>query len=435
MGCLGTITAFYGVHEAQGRGSLHMHALVWTLLNSELMERCTQKELEKICRIIDKRIATCISEEDVLHEDTSREDGTFVRCARRVIPKGLSLQELWRMGLRVMYSVQNHFKCTFTCFKNKAYWASCRMAKPSALSPLTKIFNLISVKNQLGEHELPIRSEEIPDPPEEDVFPSKRTNLLWCDHKRTSEVDANLVDGNPLISAAFGWNTCINFMATPGSCQSALFYVANYMRKPIGLLSGILPLVFSSVKKRVRYPSRASDAGNSSREAKYLSSIILNKLNAAQEVSDQIAASAVYGYDSYLSSHNFANLYVVDLFKYLKDKGKSLTDNATELDADDKEDINEATDNIDEEPDIAPVDVSGLGQSCFPVKRKLTYEEGGKIIIDMVRDIDDYIYRGPEFAALSPFTYKAVVTKVRRSEISRRSSKKFKAGHRPHLVV
>ena len=105
-------------------------------------------------------------------------------------------------------------------------------------------------------------------------------------NKRLTEVDANLVDGNPLISLAFGWNTCINFLSTPGSCQSSLFYVAHYMKKPISLLSGILPLVFSSVRKRLRYPSRADDAGDPSREAKYLSSIILNKLNAAQEVSD-----------------------------------------------------------------------------------------------------------------------------------------------------
>ena len=97
-----------------------MHALVWTLLNSELMERCTQKELKMICRIIDKRIATCISAQDVQLEDTSKKDNTFVRCARRVIPEGSSIDELWRMGLRVMYSVQSHFKCTFTCFKNRA---------------------------------------------------------------------------------------------------------------------------------------------------------------------------------------------------------------------------------------------------------------------------------------------------------------------------
>ena len=94
MGCLGTPTAFYGVHEAQGRGALHCHALVWTCLNTELMERCTQKELELICRIIDKRIATYISMDNVLIEDTAEEDGTFVRCARRIIPSILNFDQL-----------------------------------------------------------------------------------------------------------------------------------------------------------------------------------------------------------------------------------------------------------------------------------------------------------------------------------------------------
>ena len=244
--------------------------------------------------IIDKRIATCILDEDVEIEDNSREDGSFVRCARRIVPTGLTYDKLWRLGLRIMYSVQSHFKCTFTCFKNGVHRASCRMAKPSPLSPLTIISNLIPVLNDLGENILPKRSQDIPDPPDEDIFPSKSKNVKWCDHKRLTEVDANLVDGNPLISLGFGWNTCINFLSTPGSCQSSLFYVANYMKKPISLLSGILPLVFSSVRKRLRYPSRADDAGNPSREAKYLSSIILNKLNAAQEVSDQ--NRSLYGF-------------------------------------------------------------------------------------------------------------------------------------------
>ena len=110
-------------------------------------------------------------------------------------------------------------------------------------------------------------------------------------------------------------------MATPGSCQSALFYISNYMRKSIDKLSGIIPLSLAAVRKRKEYPSRADDARSPSREAKYLSTIILNKLNAADEVSDQIAASAVYGYDSFISSHSFANLYVVDLLKWIKNGG------------------------------------------------------------------------------------------------------------------
>ena len=100
------------------------------------------------------------------------------------------------------------------------------------------------------------------------------------------------------------------------------------MRKSIDKLSGIIPLALSAVRKRKAYPSKADDVGKPAREAKYLSTIILNKLNAAQEVSDQIAASAVYGYNSYISSHSFTNLYVVDLFKYMKNRGHVLGDTA-----------------------------------------------------------------------------------------------------------
>ena len=55
------------------------------------------------------------------------------------------------------------------------------------------------------------------------------------------------------------------------------------------MLTGIIPFSLSAVRKRKAYPSKADDAGSPTREAKYLSTIILNKLNAAQEVSDQIA--------------------------------------------------------------------------------------------------------------------------------------------------
>ena len=221
-------------------------------------------------------------------------------------------------------------------------------------------------------------------------------------------------------------------MATPGSCQSALFYISNYMRKSIDKLSGIIPLSLAAVRKRKQYPSRADDAGSPSREAKYLSTIILNKLNAAEEVSDQIAASAVYGYDSFLSSHSFANLYVVDLLKWIKNNGLGFGDDAVELDQEDKIDQQHG-DDLDEE--IAPISAIGKGQDCCTFKRRLTEEEGGKIVVDMVRDLDDYLYRGPHFADLSPFTYKAVVSRVRKSEIRRRSSVKVKPGKRPHLVV
>ena len=51
---------------------------------------------------------------------------------------------------------------------------------------------------------MPHRSDEIEDPPQNDVLPLEDRGTLWLDHKRVSDVDANLVDGNPFISAAFG---------------------------------------------------------------------------------------------------------------------------------------------------------------------------------------------------------------------------------------
>ena len=103
------------------------------------------------------------------------------------------------------------------------------------------------------------------------------------------------------------------------------------------------------------------------------------------------------------------------------------------MDEDDKEDENEAVADNEKDEKISAVDSSGFGQSCYAIKKKLTSEEGGRIVIDMVRDIDDYIHRGPAFAELSPFTYKAVVTKVRRGEIESRSSKEINCGTRRHF--
>ena len=125
-------------------------------------------------------------------------------------------------------------------------------------------------------------------------------------------------------------------------------------------------------------------------------------------------------------------MYVVDLLKWIKNSGRGFGDDAVELDPEDKID-QQHDDDLDEE--IAPISSIGKGQDCRAFKRKLTEEEGGKIVVDMVRDLDDYLYRGPVFADLSPFTYKAVVSRVRKSEIGRRSSVKVKPGKRPHLVV
>ena len=68
-GFLGVSQAFYGIFEPQGRAALHMHGLVWTMINSELIARCTKKQLEVLCKSIDRVIATWIHQDDVKDEE------------------------------------------------------------------------------------------------------------------------------------------------------------------------------------------------------------------------------------------------------------------------------------------------------------------------------------------------------------------------------
>ena len=115
-------------------------------------------------------------------------------------------KEIESFAKRVMYRVQLHSKCTFTCFKSKIFCCSCRLAKPSAQIEATKFSQLRTRKNKLDEIIKPMRDSCIDPPPPIGYlnFPSKDTRVLWCDHQRLNATDANLVDGNIALSASLG---------------------------------------------------------------------------------------------------------------------------------------------------------------------------------------------------------------------------------------
>ena len=161
----------------------------------------------------------------------------------------------------------------------------------------------------------------------------------------------------------------------------------------------------------------------------------MNRINGSQEISDQIAASAVYGYDSYICSHEFTNFYPVDLYNYVKTGGESLFAEISNLDAEDLDDEN-ADQSDDENVEIPDIDESsGKGQAIRPVTVKSS-EEKGKLIVPVVKDIDDYVNRGQgsSLSNFSPLHYKMTVSRVSRKEIGKRSSKEISSGTHAHAV-
>ena len=158
----------------------------------------------------------------------------------------------------------------------------------------------------------------------------------------------------------------------------------------------ILPLVYSAVSKRKLYPSKAEDAGSPQRNATYLTQILLNLLNGGDECSDQMAASAVYNMQSFISSHSFVNLYAVDFINYVKSGGKSLREDVNILDAKDFDSDDDSDSNMKVDPSDKSTRDTGYGQGARPIREKLLEDEGGGVRISIVRDIDDYIHRGEE---------------------------------------
>ena len=134
MGCFGVPVAFYGIYEPQNRGALHVHALLWTLINAELLSRCSKDEFHKICSLIDQIIASWVRDEDVQAEEAEKSTNTLPRCGLREVKDNLSWDEVASFAKRIMYRTQLHDHCSFTCFKGRANAQTCRMALPTSYS-------------------------------------------------------------------------------------------------------------------------------------------------------------------------------------------------------------------------------------------------------------------------------------------------------------
>ena len=427
-GVLGVSQAFFGIFEPQGRAALHMHALVWTLVNSGLIARCSKRQLELLCIAIDKVIATWINQKDVNDEEWEKDIPVLnKRCALRKVPRNMNLIKFGSFSKRIMYRVQYHGKCSFTCFKSKGFTDRCRLCKPTEEFPKTVFHILRENRAASGDILIPIRDTCIDPPPVIGnlSIPIPEERVFWLDHKRLNAVDGNMVDGNLSLSACLGWNTSVNFVAASGSAQSSIYYISRYMSKNPTQAKSILPLVYSAVSKRKLYPSKAEDSGSSQRNATYLTQIILNLLNGGDECADQMAASAVYNLSSSISSHNFVNLYAVDFINYVKSGGMSLQEDVNVLDAEDFDSEDDST--LNREEDSADID-SGYGQGARPTRERLSEDVGGGVRISIVRDIQDYLYRGKELLALCPYIYKSLIRRVSKKQMENRSKDSIHAG-------
>ena len=64
-GFLGVGQAVEEIYEPQGRGALHSHGMVFTILIAEVLGVCNRTQLNNLCKYIDRVIVTWIHPNDI----------------------------------------------------------------------------------------------------------------------------------------------------------------------------------------------------------------------------------------------------------------------------------------------------------------------------------------------------------------------------------
>ncbi|THU80765.1 hypothetical protein K435DRAFT_695015, partial [Dendrothele bispora CBS 962.96] len=292
-GILGRVSAYYGCVEAQGRGSLHCHMLIWLeggLNPNEIRDRLVNGQeagfRECLVRYLDDTIATHIPlgpESARLQSD--KPHPCHLRHVRRLSGEtDVSYNKRLLADLsQLVYKTQLHIH-SHTCYK---YWKG-------GSAPKTCRFEL-------------------------DQSNSRENTTV---DTTTGELTLRQLNGlvnpyNPTILSALRCNMDIKFIGSGTSAKAILYYITDYITKSqlkAHIAFGALDVAIKKVGVYKREESSIAERGKQ----------LLNKCAYAmlshQELSAQQVASFLMDYGDYYMSHRFKPLQWLHFEKFIDDQ-------------------------------------------------------------------------------------------------------------------
>ncbi|THU84820.1 hypothetical protein K435DRAFT_686836, partial [Dendrothele bispora CBS 962.96] len=280
-GILGPVSAYYGCVEAQGRGSLHCHMLIWlegSLNPNEIRDRIAGgQDIEftnRLIRYLDDTIATHIpSSADNDGSDSRKVHPCHLRPIVRLPGEDDSsynrrlLADLSQLAFKTQLHIHSH-----TCYK---YWKG-------GTSPKTCRFELDQSN---------VRENTVAD-------------------VTTGELTLRQLNGlvnpyNPTMLSALRCNMDIKFIGSGASAKAILYYITDYITKCQLKAHIAFGALDAALKKIGTYRPDEDTIANRGKQ-------LLNKCAYAmlshQELSAQQVASFLMGYGDYYTSHRFRSL-------------------------------------------------------------------------------------------------------------------------------
>ena len=389
-GVLGPISAYYGCVEAQGRGTLHCHMLVWlkdALNCDQIRSRVLAGDSDFQTRMIDF-INDCISNEipPLPPDPITVPSDTTHPCSVRGT-KDLHANLAHRKDVHnIVNSCQCH-KHSATCYK---YWKEgqareCRFG--------------------LGQYRYRKQTE----------FDTQSGELhLRC-------LDGLVNNFNTTIIELIRCNMDIQFLGSGPSTKAIIYYITDYITKA-QLKTHVAYAALALAVQKLEHDTATDDPPTI--HAKKLLQKCAFSMIAHQELSGQQVASYLVDLEDHFSSHEFEPMYwtnyehivnnvlpVADsVYEKYTDQNPSEGDNEEFMMTDNEEN---ADDNGDD------LDTSETQMDDIVISTDIT----GELEI-RTPYIQDYLFRGSDLKSLSIWEYTSSIQKVTKKRARNENSKK-----------
>ncbi|KAJ7207626.1 hypothetical protein GGX14DRAFT_366088 [Mycena pura] len=392
-GILGVVKAYYGCVEAQGRGTLHCHMLVWIeggLNPNEIKRRVLDADDsnvefgKRLLAFLDDTISNSIPPDP--DPNIAVPSDTHHPCSTRGIPIDDELFSTERQkDLRnIVLQCQSHSHSK-TCFK---YWKG-------PPEPKTCRFDL-----------------------HEDNF-----RAVSCFDPETGEIKLRCLDGlvnnfNSTIIEAVRNNMDIKFVGSGASAKGILYYITDYITKSQLKTHVAFAMLELAVKKLGHFNPHEDDMTT---RAKKLLQKCAYAMISQQELSAQQVASYLLDFEDHFTSHSFRNFYWTSFENFINKDEPS-----PECYKIQPSDESEGEDDLQPEPflndlidvsDDAEITENGEGNEEI----RVAFDGSGNLV-RMGNQLSDYQKRGNGLDNLTVWDFISRVDKVSKSS-DRRSHK------------
>ncbi|KAJ3754711.1 hypothetical protein EV360DRAFT_51097 [Lentinula raphanica] len=289
-GILGHVSGYYGCVEAQGRGTLHCHMLIWVVggLNPDEIKQRIQRDdglaFRERLAFLDDTISSSVIP-DPIPDQTGVQSSQFHPCSVRGphIPGELDIEseKLLQKDRHFLSKCCQTHKHTSTCYK---YWRgppeprSCRFELDVSNVNDTTFFDDVT-----GELHL-------------------------------RKLDGLVNDFNETILAAVRCNMDLKFIGSGASGKAVMYYITDYITKS-QLKAHVAYAALELAVKRLE-PS-IDDNDPLTVQAKRLLQRCAYAMINQQELSAQQVASYLLDFGDHFTSHSYNSLYWTSFERYV----------------------------------------------------------------------------------------------------------------------